>query len=191
MEYGSNKINFQAQNINFRLKLLFVFQWKKSNWTFNSMLNCNDLFFVAKIFQEFKFVEVKTRCEFHQHFMSSFFIRKLYAQLFCTWSLDLYFFVNENWRKSWTWNVGEIFHLSTCCRNFDPNNGRSFTTTTTKNNNNNSFLHHLNCSTWSDGISSKTCINNVSYQHSSPWLLNLRTKKLKENTVSFTDLDRC
>jgi hypothetical protein len=33
-----------------------------------------------------------TRCQFHQHFMRSFFVWKLYVQIFCTWSMALYFF---------------------------------------------------------------------------------------------------
>ena len=33
-----------------------------------------------------------SRCQFHQHFTSSFFIRKSFEQLFCTYSLGLYFF---------------------------------------------------------------------------------------------------
>jgi hypothetical protein len=38
------------------------------------------------------------RCQFHQHLMSRF-LRKLYAQLFCTLSLALYFFGEKNGRK--------------------------------------------------------------------------------------------
>ena len=32
------------------------------------------------------------RCQFHQHFTSSFFVRKSFEQLFCTYGLGLYFF---------------------------------------------------------------------------------------------------
>ena len=35
------------------------------------------------------------RCQFHQHFTSSFFIRKSFEQLFCTYIVGFYFF----WRK--------------------------------------------------------------------------------------------
>jgi hypothetical protein len=40
------------------------------------------------------------RCQFHQHFTSSFFVRKLHKQLFCTYIIGLYFFAREYWRKS-------------------------------------------------------------------------------------------
>ena len=32
------------------------------------------------------------RCQFHQHFTSSFFVQKSFEQLFCTYGLGLYFF---------------------------------------------------------------------------------------------------
>ena len=33
-----------------------------------------------------------SRCQFHQHFMRSFFVQKSFEQLFCTYGLGLYFF---------------------------------------------------------------------------------------------------
>ena len=51
---------------------------------------------------------VPIRYQFHQHFTSSFFIRKSFKQLFCTYGLGLYFFgkrklVQMLLVKSW-WN---------------------------------------------------------------------------------------
>jgi len=52
---------------------------------------------------------VRSRCQFYQHFTSSFFVRKCFAKLFSTHSLALYFFlVKEYLRKSCSQNVGEI-----------------------------------------------------------------------------------
>ena len=41
-----------------------------------------------------------TRCQFHQHSTSSFFVQKSIEQLFCTYSLGLYFLPKGNWRKA-------------------------------------------------------------------------------------------
>ena len=46
-------------------------------------------------------MDINTRCQFHQHFMSSFFIQKYFAQLFCTYSLCLQFFGKGKLGKSW------------------------------------------------------------------------------------------
>ena len=53
-------------------------------------------------------LKCKYRCQFHQHFMSSFFVQKSFKQLFCTNGLGFNFLAKVNWRKSCSLNVGEI-----------------------------------------------------------------------------------
>ena len=42
--------------------------------------------------KKWKFGRIGSRCQFHQHFTSSFFVRKSFKQLFCTYGLSLYLF---------------------------------------------------------------------------------------------------
>ncbi len=57
--------------------------------------------------------------QFHQHFMSSFFIRKLYVKFFCTWNLASYFFGARKFAekllfKCW-WNWLHMSISPKCC----------------------------------------------------------------------------
>ena len=53
-----------------------------------------------------------TRGQFHQHFMSSFFVWKSFEQLFCTYVLGLYIFVERKLEQMllvkcwWNWPLG-------------------------------------------------------------------------------------
>ena len=50
-----------------------------------------------------------TRCQFHQHFKSSFFVPKSFEQLFCTYGLGFYFFCKRKLAQKlcvkcwWNW----------------------------------------------------------------------------------------
>ena len=49
-----------------------------------------------------------TRCQFHQHFTSSFFVQKCFAKLLWDYSLGTYFLAKGNQHKSCLYNVCEI-----------------------------------------------------------------------------------
>ena len=63
----------------------------------------------VSLFNNSKFrIRPNHRCQFHRHFMSSFFVKKkCYVQRFCTHIFCLYF-LGENWQKSFSLNVSEI-----------------------------------------------------------------------------------
>jgi hypothetical protein len=49
-----------------------------------------------------------SRCQFHKHFKSNFFVQKYFSKLFSSFSLALLFLVKEYWLKRWSLNVGKI-----------------------------------------------------------------------------------
>ena len=56
-----------------------------------------------------------TRCQFHQHFTSSFFVQNSFKQLFCTKGLGLYFF-DKNFTSSCLYKIVlQSFPVLTVC----------------------------------------------------------------------------
>ena len=67
-----------------------------------------------------------SRCQFHQHFMSSFFIQKSFEQFFCTYILGLYFFGKRKLAQKlcvtcwWNWLQGFVKIYTQFFPNGDP-----------------------------------------------------------------------
>ena len=82
--------NLTALSICFRDKFKF---WDSKDLFYSETISVEILDFkmlggyvrVGEVFYHF-------RCQFHQHFMSSFFVGKSFEQLFCTYNLGLYLF---------------------------------------------------------------------------------------------------
>ncbi len=71
---------------------------------------------VSSVITEFKHVQYIPGL--HQHFTSSFFVRKSFEQLFCTYGVDLYFFgerklAQKQHVKCW-WNLLQVCTAPDC-----------------------------------------------------------------------------
>ncbi len=81
--------------------LYFKWQFSKfgefvGDWKYLILVTISDWFKIHQSIHHLSLTSVRANGQWHSVsispiFMSSFFVQKLYAQLFCTWSLDLYF----------------------------------------------------------------------------------------------------
>ena len=87
-------------------------------------LNVVDENCFRKVLQTNCFLTRESSCQFHQHFTSSFFIQKLFEQLFCTYILGLYFLGTRKlalkllvkcwWNWPLEWMLLRVFNLFWC-----------------------------------------------------------------------------